>query len=146
VPFTQQSPSSGTLMSRPNANAGVNYLGRVHSIRPSSGPGGVQSAGLSSSKLTNVLGSSLSGASHIVNIASSHRYFEVCINIGNYAIDHYEINISHVTSDSELFELIWAKYNSSRGIGLRRLFLRPWNVHFVMVSGLLLHHGLFTSS
>jgi hypothetical protein len=150
VPVTQQAPSSGTSMSRPNEDSGtgspgVVHLGLMHSTGPSSGLGGVQSAGSGSQKLTNVLDPSLSGATHLVNIAFSPRYFEVCINISNYAIDHHEIDISHVTSDSELFALIWDKYNSSRGIGLRRLFLRPRNVDFVMVSAPLLLPGLSTS-
>lgn len=58
------------------------------------------------------------------------------MNIGNYAIDHHEIDISNVESDSELFSRIWDRYNSSRGYGLRRIFLRPRNVDFVMVSAL----------
>jgi hypothetical protein len=69
-----------------------------------------------------------------VNIAVSVGYFEVCVSKGNHAIDHHEIDISRITSDSELFELIWDKYNISRGSGLRRVFLRPRDVNFVMVS------------
>jgi hypothetical protein len=78
----------------------------MHSTGPSSGLGGVQSASLSSQKRINVSDPSLSRATHLINIAFSPRYFKVCINIGNYAIDHYEIDISHITSDSELFKLI----------------------------------------
>ena len=126
-------------MSQPNADLGTDGSGAIDpgptdSTGPSSGAVGVQSAGLSSEKSIDVSASSQTGPIHIVNIGFSPKYFEVCINIGNYAIRHHEINISHVTSDSELFELIWDKYNESRGIGLRRLFLRPRNVHFVMVS------------
>jgi len=117
----------------------------MYSMGPSPELEGVQSASSSSQKPTNVSNPSLSGATHIVNIAFSPKYFEVCVNIGNYAIDHHEIDISRVNSDSELFELIWDKYNSSRSIGLRRLFLRPRNVHFVMVSAPLLLSGLSTS-
>jgi hypothetical protein len=68
-----------------------------------------------------------------VDIAVSVGYFEVCVSKGNHAIDHHEIDISRITSDSELFELIWDKYNVSRGRGLRRVFLRPRDVNFVMV-------------
>jgi hypothetical protein len=150
VPFTQQAPPSGTSMSPPNADSGISgpgtiHLRPMHSMGPSSGPGGVVSAGSSSQNTTNVSNHSLSTATHIVNISFLPKYFEVCINLGNYAIDHYEIDISRVTSDSELFELIWDKYNLSRGIGLRRLFLRPRSIHFVMVSAPLLLLGPTTS-
>ncbi|KAF2011334.1 hypothetical protein BU24DRAFT_354887 [Aaosphaeria arxii CBS 175.79] len=94
----------------------------------------MQSASSSSQKPIGTSNPSLSGASYIVDIAFPPRYFEVCVNIGNYAIDHHEIDISRVNSDSELFELIWDKYKVSRGIRLRRLFLRPRDVHFVMFS------------
>jgi hypothetical protein len=70
---------------------------------------------------------------HVVDITFPPGYFEVCVSTGNFAIDHHEIDISRVTSDSELFELVWDKYNLSRG-GLRRLFLRPRDINFVMVS------------
>lgn len=46
------------------------------------------------------------GIPHTVNISFSPKYFEICINISNYAIDHHEIDFSRVTSDNELFELI----------------------------------------
>jgi hypothetical protein len=117
----------------------------MNSTEPSSRLGGVQSGSINRQNPTRVSDHAVSGATHIVNIDFSPKYFEVCVNIGNYAIDHHEIDISRVTSDGELFELILDKYNSSRGIGLRRLFLRPQNVHFVMVSALLLLPGLFTS-
>jgi hypothetical protein len=70
----------------------------------------------------------------VVDIVFRPKYFEICVSKGNYAIDHHEIDISRMTSDSELFELIWDKYNLSRGSGLRRLFLRPSDVNFVLVS------------
>jgi hypothetical protein len=69
----------------------------------------------------------------VVNIISPLKYFEVCVSIGNHAIDHHEVDISRISSDSELFEMIWDKYNISRGISLRRFFLRPSDVDFVMV-------------
>lgn len=71
---------------------------------------------------------------HTVEITFTPKYFEVCINIGNYAIDNQEIDVSRVTSDNELFELIWNRCNSSRGGGLCRIFPRPRDVHFVMFS------------
>jgi hypothetical protein len=134
-------------MSRPTANpdtrgSGAIQVGPLQSTASPLGLGDVRFAGSSSQTPTKALNPSLSEATHIVNIFPP-RYFEVCINIGNYAIDHHEIDISRITSDSELFELIWDKYNSSRGIGLRRLFLRPRSVHFVMVSAPLLLNTSF---
>lgn len=138
MPFTQQASLGGTSLSQPNAESGAGGPGTIHiaqmqSTGPSSSLIGMRSAGLSSQNPTNVLDPVRSRPAHILNVTFSPRYFEVCINIGNYAIDHHEIDISRVTSDGELFELIWDKYNCSRGFSLRRLFLRPRDVHFVMV-------------
>ncbi|KAF3025503.1 hypothetical protein E8E14_007646 [Neopestalotiopsis sp. 37M] len=65
---------------------------------------------------------------------SKPTYFEVCTNIGNSAVGHFELDISRTTTDGEMFDKIWGVYNLNRGIGLRRLFLRPCNVHFVLFS------------
>ncbi|PSN74055.1 hypothetical protein BS50DRAFT_481151, partial [Corynespora cassiicola Philippines] len=100
----------------------------------SSAPGATQPASTGNQQHTNISNAHSSGASNIVNITTPLRYFEICVNVGNFAIDHHELDISQISSDSELFELIWDKYNSSRGKGLRRLFLRPRNVDFVMFS------------
>jgi hypothetical protein len=140
MPFTRKAPSGGASRPQPNADlatagAGSIHHGTIQSMRPSSSLAAVQSTGSRSQTSANL---SLSEAAHVVDIAFSPRFFEVCINVGNHAIDHHEIDISRTTSDNELFELIWDKYNSSRGIGLRRLFLRPRSVHFVMVSATLL--------
>lgn len=77
--------------------------------------------------------SSLELGSHTINVKVLPKFFEVCINIGNHEIDHQELDISEVTTDAELFSMIWNQYNASRGIGFRRLFLKPRNVHFVLV-------------
>ncbi|KAK9771607.1 hypothetical protein SCAR479_11678 [Seiridium cardinale] len=62
------------------------------------------------------------------------RVFEVRVSIDHQAIDHHGLDISKVDSDGKLFELIWDRYNTSRGRGVRRLVLWPRNVHFVMFS------------
>ncbi|KAF7675555.1 hypothetical protein GT037_006274 [Alternaria burnsii] len=82
----------------------------------------------------NIVSSTASGPDYVVEITSPIKYFEVCVSTGNHAIDHHEVDISRISSDNELFEMIWDKYNISRGIGLRRLFLRPSDVNFVMFS------------
>ncbi len=61
-------------------------------------------------------------------------YLEICTNVGNHAVSHFELDISQAATDSELFEKLWNAYDQSRGFGIRRLFLRPCDVHFVMVS------------
>lgn len=85
------------------------------------------------SQLPSVIPSvSTIAASSKIHIHSS-SFFEVCTNVGKHKINHHEIDISQVDSDNELFKKIWERYNTSRGVGLRRLFLRPSNVHFVEV-------------
>jgi hypothetical protein len=61
-----------------------------------------------------------------------NRFFEVCVNVGNHAVRLKEINLDFVASDRDLFENIWDSYSKERGI-LRRIFLKPCDVHFVMV-------------
>lgn len=122
-----------------NLNSGTNGFASVQSqhtdpISTSPGPNDILPGDTSSQNRTNVSSTSIPGSDRVINITFPPGYFEVCVSTGNHAIDHHEIDISRITSDSELFELIWDKYNSSRGIGLRRLFLRPRDVNFVMVS------------
>lgn len=62
------------------------------------------------------------------------QFFEVCVNTGNYEVRLQEINLSWVMSDSDLFQLIWGRYSHSRGYRIRRIFLKPRDVNFVMVS------------
>lgn len=80
-----------------------------------------------------ILESSVELGTHTINVKILPKFFEVCINIGNHEIRHQELDITDVTTDAELFSMIWQKYNASRGIGFRRLFLKPRNVHFVLV-------------
>ncbi|KAH7082073.1 hypothetical protein FB567DRAFT_581517 [Paraphoma chrysanthemicola] len=135
----QQAPLDNVSRSRPNANqstdgSGTNDTAPQQSTEPTSGLAGMQSAGLRTQSPTSGAADANSTAAHIINVTFSPRFFEVCVNIGNYAIDHHEIDISKISSDGELFELIWDKYKCSRSFGLRRLFLRPRDVHFVMFS------------
>lgn len=139
MPFNQQASPGGASLSQPNANSSAGgastiSLAQMQSPESSSRPMGPPSASSSSQTPAKITDSVRSRVDHLVNITFSPRFFEVCINKGNHAIDHHEIDISEVTSDGELFELIWDKYKGSRGFGLRRLFLRPRDVHFVMVS------------
>ncbi|CVL06786.1 uncharacterized protein FMAN_11882 [Fusarium mangiferae] len=59
------------------------------------------------------------------------RFFEVCISMGNHAVRLEEIDLSSVHSDGALFKHIWNRYRQSRGFCMRRLFLKPRDVHFV---------------
>ncbi len=91
------------------------------------------------SPITELNASSNEIGTHLVSLAEvtvdkcESTYFEVCTNVGNYAVGHFEIDISEACTDGQLFEKIWDTYNQSRGFGIRRLFLRPRDVHFVMV-------------
>lgn len=133
---------SDTLASEPIANStaeipGTIEPGSTHAREPLQE---LEAAGLATSNSQNstTVASSSSGATHVVEINFAPKYFEVCTNVGNYTVDHQELDISRVVSDNELFEMILDKYNSSRGLGLRRIFLRPKDVHFVMVFILLI--------
>jgi hypothetical protein len=47
-----------------------------------------------------------------------------------------------VASDGDLFQQIWDRHHHARGAGIRKIFLKPRDVHFVMVRFLTLpyHH------
>lgn len=82
---------------------------------------------------SNEIGTHLVSLTEVIVDKRESTYFEICTNVGNYAVGHFEIDISEACTDGELFEKIWDTYNQSRGFGIRRLFLRPRDVHFVMV-------------
>jgi hypothetical protein len=137
--YQASSGSSSATQQTVDASTGMSAIApaqQTNATGLSAGQGGVPSANKGAGSPSNALGAVPSGADHVVNIAFSVGYFEVCVSTGNHAVDHHEIDISRITSDSELFELIWDKYNLSRGMGLRRVFLRPRDVNFVMVSRL----------
>lgn len=62
------------------------------------------------------------------------QFFEVCINTGSNAVRLREIDLALVASDGDLFNEIWDRYRQTRGYGMRAIFLKPRDVHFVMVS------------
>ncbi|KPM46156.1 hypothetical protein AK830_g253 [Neonectria ditissima] len=62
------------------------------------------------------------------------QFFEVCIGTGNHAVRLKEIDLAEVKSDGALFTQIWDRYHHTRGYGIRRIFLKPKDVHFVMFS------------
>jgi len=66
----------------------------------------------------------------------NEQFFELCINTGELSIKLGEINISRVTNDRELFRAISTKYREIRGFRIRRILLKPRNIHFVLVSSL----------
>lgn len=86
-----------------------------------------------------------SSGTHVGNIISvvsrpsqvtsqKKQFFEVCINTGNHAVRLKEIDLALVASDRDLFNQIWDRYRHTRGYGIRKIFLKPRDVHFVMVS------------
>ena len=102
----------------------------AHNLRPGASSVATQSSRLPTPRPTNATTKEV----YMINVDNpAPKYFEVCINAGNHAVDHYELDISESTSDGALFVKIWEKYRMSRGFGLKRLFLRPRDVHFVMV-------------
>ena len=131
----QNVPQQGVTPSPPSSDANPGYHLRplTDTNTPLSSTHGqrVGQGGISSHGHAPVLGCM---DPHLIHIPVTKRYFEVCVNIGNYAIDHHETDISDVENDSELFKRIWQKYCNSRGGRIRRLFLQPRNIHFVMVS------------
>jgi hypothetical protein len=70
---------------------------------------------------------------NIVQPKTVPQYFELCLNARNHKVKHVELDISNITSDGGLFERIWDIYNAHRGYGISWFFLRPNNVHFVVV-------------
>lgn len=62
------------------------------------------------------------------------RFFELCVNTGGFEINLGEIDITDVKSDDELFKRINSKYREIRGHRVRRIFVKPVDVHFVRVS------------
>ena len=120
VRATNFSYSSSQTATAPEGVAGLTSSGRFSPITELNAP-------------SNGIDTHLVSLSGITVDKRESTYFEVCTNVGNYAVGHFEIDISEACTDGELFEKIWDTYNQSRGFGIRRLFLRPRDVHFVMV-------------
>jgi hypothetical protein len=119
--YSNTSSQTATILSGPagsSSNRGQ-LSGRFSSISESSAP-------------STPIGTPLASLTEVIVDNRVPTYFEVCTNIGNYAVGHFELDISEAATDGELFEKIWNIYNQSRGFGIRRLFLRPRDVHFVM--------------
>jgi hypothetical protein len=70
-----------------------------------------------------------------LSLANSKKMFlELCVNTGELDISLGEIDVSNVTSDGELFRRIYQCYKEIRGHRMRRIFLKPVDVHFIHVS------------
>ncbi|RYO66448.1 hypothetical protein AA0116_g2074 [Alternaria tenuissima] len=134
-PLVRHVPTSGISTTQATGVSGSGAAGSAPSTQKSSaGPPSGLANTPRAGNAQNIVSSTASGSDYVVEITSPFKYFEVCVSTGNHAIDHHEVDISRIRSDNELFEMIWDKYNISRGIGLRRLFLRPSDVNFVMFS------------
>lgn len=133
-PLIRHVPMSGISTTQATGVSGSGATVSVPSTQTSSAgpPSGLDNAPRAGNA-QNIVSCMASGSDYVVEITSPFKYFEVCVSTGNHAIDHHEVDISRISSDNELFEMIWDKYNISRGNGLRRLFLRPNDVNFVMV-------------
>ena len=63
------------------------------------------------------------------------KYFELCVNYGQWEKRLGEIDITNVTTDEDLFCKIVEKYTSIRGsLGKALFLLQPVDIHFVHVS------------
>jgi hypothetical protein len=79
------------------------------------------------------------GGSSVVTaplVAGEKAFFELCVNTGLYNVNLGEINLKDVSTDAELFSRIYQEYKGIRGHRIRRTFVRPANIHFVLVSTL----------
>ena len=60
------------------------------------------------------------------------KFFELCINTGEFAKSHGEIDVTRVTNDTTLFAKIHAKYCDIRGHRIKKhYFLKPRSMQFV---------------
>ncbi|CAN9426566.1 unnamed protein product [Alternaria alternata] len=61
-------------------------------------------------------------------------YFELCVNTGIHNVNLGEINLEDVSTDAKLFNRIYQEYKRIRGHRIRRIFVRPADIHFVLFS------------
>lgn len=76
----------------------------------------------------------LSSCINLTCTPEKRRYFELCVNTGEISVNLGEIDITDVDSDGELFKRIYERYKEIRGYRIRRVFLKPVDVHFVHFS------------
>ena len=61
------------------------------------------------------------------------RFLEICVNTGDYTISLGEIDITTVATDGELFGRVAQSYRELRGAHFKRVFMKPANIHYVLV-------------
>ena len=61
------------------------------------------------------------------------QFLAICINTGQYITKLGEIELSTISKDGELFAKITDKYRQLRQFRIKRVFMRPVNVHIVLV-------------
>lgn len=62
------------------------------------------------------------------------KFIELCVNTGEFQHQLAEIDVSHVTSDGQLFRLIRERYRAVRSFRAKYFILKPADVHFVRFS------------
>ncbi|KAI0543072.1 heterokaryon incompatibility protein-domain-containing protein [Xylaria digitata] len=125
-PSHERIDRSYTTSQTPSSTASSSFNGGQKSDRSGLALG----AGLPS----NATGKQPESLTQVVVDRGKPIYFEVCTNVGNSAVGHFELDITQITTDGGLFKEVWKIYAQSHGFGLRRLFLRPRDVHFVLFS------------
>lgn len=88
----------------------------------------------------NVQNSTSSSCNQTLQQCPMNKYFELCVNMGEYNVSLVEIEIatpqSKITTDGQLFKKIKENYNKQRGFlktNVFRLF-KPARVDFVQVN------------
>ncbi|KAF2185911.1 HET-domain-containing protein [Zopfia rhizophila CBS 207.26] len=147
---------------RPGTNRKENISGYKHTSDNSGGGGAGSSAhysGTFSSTCSEQSGSTQAPASNqagatgtndsLANVQSSFeassgtalrptarkkKFLELCVNTGEIDVSLGEIDITDINSDGELFKRIYERYKDLRGHRMRRIFLKPVDVHFIHFS------------
>lgn len=68
------------------------------------------------------------------------KYFELCVNTGQFRKTLGEIDVTQCASDGSLFAQIRATYLRLRNYRAKHFLLEPTEVHFVQVRYLLLRN------
>jgi hypothetical protein len=132
---SDSSGNSGGIASTSTHSETVGGIGSTSSgLTQGSNPGPTSSAIGSSPGLT--IQTNPGGYSSAMSpiVTAKRTFFELCVNTGFPNIKLSEIEITDVTSDAELFRRIYQEYRKIRAHRMRRIFIKPTNIHFVLVS------------
>lgn len=63
----------------------------------------------------------------------TRRFFELCVNVSDLEVRLGELDITSVQGDTALFQSIHDRYHDLRAHRWQRVFMKPINIHFVLV-------------